>query len=113
MCARPDRRGLYPGAHVGVHICICLACVATMGYVGIWVSEGNHDWKYIPAPGAIAGDPNSEAVYSPLYHMGIVLLILTVILLLVTLLPPSASHSSLASCFDFFFALANTPNSSI
>ncbi|KAM7188633.1 hypothetical protein V8F33_010498 [Rhypophila sp. PSN 637] len=83
MCARPDRRGLYPGAHVGVHICICLACVATMGYVGIWVSEGNHDWKYVPAPGAIPGDPLADVVYSPLYHMGIVLLVLTVMLLLI------------------------------
>lgn len=81
MCARPDRRGLYPGAHVGVHICICLACVATMGYVGIWVSEGNHNWKFVPAPGAIPNDPNAEVVYSPLYRMGIVLLIHTVILL--------------------------------
>lgn len=76
MCARPGGRGIYPGAHVGVHICICLACVATMGYVGIWVSEANHDWKYVPAPGNGSG-----VVYSPLYHMGIVLLILTVFLL--------------------------------
>ena len=76
MCARPGGRGIYPGAHVGVHICICLACVATMGYVGIWVSEANHDWKYVPAPGNGSG-----TVYSPLYRMGLVILVLTVCLL--------------------------------
>jgi len=76
MCLRRNRRGMYPGAHVGVHISICLACVATMGYVGIWVSEGDHHWKYQPAEG-----PPLE--YSPLYHKGIVLLIITAVLLLV------------------------------
>ena len=73
MCARRDRRGIYPGVHVGVLICLCLACVATMGYVCFWVSQGDH-WRYISIHG-------HQTAYSPLYHMGIVVVILTAMLL--------------------------------
>ncbi|KAK1760225.1 hypothetical protein QBC47DRAFT_396226 [Echria macrotheca] len=74
-CARRDRRGIYPGTHVGVHICLCLACVATMGYVCFWVSQGDR-WKYVEIHG-------EKTAYSPLYHIGIVVVIITSMLLLV------------------------------
>ncbi|KAK0705823.1 hypothetical protein B0T21DRAFT_416510 [Apiosordaria backusii] len=74
MCTRPQRRGIYPGAHVGVHMCLCLACVAAVGYVGIWVSHGQSRWVEAS---------RNRLEYSPLYHMGVVILIISSVLLLV------------------------------
>ncbi|KAK4195130.1 hypothetical protein QBC40DRAFT_269540 [Triangularia verruculosa] len=75
MCTRAERRGIYPGAHVGVHMCLCLVCVAVVGYVGIWMSHGQARWT------VEVGSNSLE--YSPLYHMGIVILIISSVLLLV------------------------------
>ncbi|KAK0712445.1 hypothetical protein B0T26DRAFT_856563 [Lasiosphaeria miniovina] len=75
MWLRRDHRGIYPGAHVGVHICLFLASVAVIGYVCLWVSEGDH-WKYVVVHGQ-----NME--YSPLYHMGIAAMALAVVLFLI------------------------------
>ncbi|KAK0609925.1 hypothetical protein B0T17DRAFT_123421 [Bombardia bombarda] len=74
-CYRRDGRGISPGTHVGVCICISLACVATMGYVGIWVSEGDHSWNYTAS--------GSSLDYTPLYHLGIVLVIVNAALVLI------------------------------
>ncbi|KAK4174637.1 hypothetical protein QBC36DRAFT_37558 [Triangularia setosa] len=74
MCTRVQRRGIYPGAHVGVHMGLCLVCVAVVGYVGIWVSHGQARW--------VEASRNSLE-YSPLYHMGVVILIISSVLLLV------------------------------
>ncbi|KAK3689165.1 hypothetical protein B0T22DRAFT_168018 [Podospora appendiculata] len=83
MCVHSDRSGLSPGAHVGVHICLCLACLATMGYIGIWVAHGDHlnrlEFSY--PEGMQAEDLPKE--YAPLYHMGIVVVIILLIMLLV------------------------------
>ncbi|KAK0624253.1 hypothetical protein B0T14DRAFT_427533 [Immersiella caudata] len=74
-CLRRDGRGIYPGAHVGVHICLVLACVATTGYVCFWVSQGE-PWKFVEVHG-------QQTAYSPLYHIGIVVVIITAMLMLV------------------------------
>ncbi|KAK3317396.1 hypothetical protein B0T19DRAFT_291053 [Cercophora scortea] len=83
MCARSDRSGLSPGAHVGVHICLCLACLATMGYIGIWVAHGDHlsrlDFSY---PESMQAEDLPKE-YAPLYHMGIVVVIILLVMLLV------------------------------
>ncbi|KAK1833954.1 hypothetical protein QBC39DRAFT_253339 [Podospora conica] len=75
QCARRDRRGINPGAHVTVNIMLCLACVATLGYVCFWVSQGER-WKYVEVHG-------ERTAYSPLYRIGIVLVALSAAMLLV------------------------------
>ncbi|KAK3385548.1 hypothetical protein B0H63DRAFT_473121 [Podospora didyma] len=85
-------RGIYAGAHVGVHICLCLATGATMGYMCLWVSAGDH-WNSIQ----INGQPVD---YTPLYNMGIVAVTTTVLLLWVSLSPLSA-HTVLWASADF------------
>ncbi|KAK0672213.1 hypothetical protein QBC41DRAFT_299950 [Cercophora samala] len=74
MCTRAERRGIYPGAHVGVHMGLCLVSVAVVGYVGIWVSHGQDS--------RVEASRN-RLEYSPLYHMGVVILIVSSVLLLV------------------------------
>ncbi|KAK3348879.1 hypothetical protein B0T25DRAFT_569548 [Lasiosphaeria hispida] len=74
-CARRNHRGIYAGAHVGVHVCLCFACFATVGYMCFWVSLGDR-WKSVE----VHGHP---IAYSPLYHIGIVIVIVTAVLLLV------------------------------
>ncbi|VBB80587.1 Putative protein of unknown function [Podospora comata] len=74
MCTRAQRRGIYPGAHVGVHMGLCLVSVAVVGYVGIWVSHGQDS--------RVEASRN-RLEYSPLYHMGVVILIVSSVLLLV------------------------------
>ncbi|KAK0648339.1 hypothetical protein B0T16DRAFT_326346 [Cercophora newfieldiana] len=74
-CLRRDGRGIYPGVHVGVHICLVLACVATTGYVCFWVSQGDR-WRFVEVHG-------EQTAYSPLYHIGIVVVILTAMLMMV------------------------------
>ncbi|KAK0724373.1 hypothetical protein B0H67DRAFT_482761 [Lasiosphaeris hirsuta] len=74
-CARRNRRGIYAGAHVGVHVCLCFACLATLGYMCFWVSLGDRRKSV-----EVHGHPMA---YSPLYHIGIVIVIVTAVLLLV------------------------------
>lgn len=80
QCARRDRRGINPGAHVTVNIMLCLACVATLGYVCFWVSQGER-WKYVDVHG-------ERTAYSPLYRIGIVLVALSAGMLYVSSPPP-------------------------
>jgi hypothetical protein len=72
-CIRRNGEGIYPGAHVAVHICLVLACVATTGYVCFWVSQGDR-WKFVEVHG-------HRTAYSPLFHIGIVVVIITAMLL--------------------------------
>lgn len=58
---------------------LCLACVATLGYVCFWVSQGER-WKYVDVHG-------ERTAYSPLYRIGIVLVALSAGMLYVLLLP--------------------------
>ncbi|KAK4166962.1 hypothetical protein QBC43DRAFT_298141 [Cladorrhinum sp. PSN259] len=73
------RRGLYPGAHVGVHMCLCLACVAAVGYVCIWVS--GYQWRYVEDE--LEGEEGRRQVeVDGLYRMGIVVVVLSGMLFL-------------------------------
>ena len=54
---------------------LCLACVATLGYVCFWVSQGER-WKYVDVHG-------ERTAYSPLYRIGIVLVALSAAMLCV------------------------------
>ncbi|KAJ4399876.1 hypothetical protein N0V85_005901 [Neurospora sp. IMI 360204] len=99
LCLRDRFRTLYPGAYVGVHICISLACIATMGYVGIWVSTADEesDRDLDLEPDAVAVPPIVEALATKyhtagrglrgrrggLYRLGITLLVVTVMMLLI------------------------------
>lgn len=59
---------------------LCLACVATLGYVCFWVSQGER-WKYVDVHG-------ERTAYSPLYRIGIVLVALSAGMLYVLPPPP-------------------------
>ncbi|KAK3485192.1 uncharacterized protein B0T23DRAFT_432793 [Neurospora hispaniola] len=100
LCCLRDRfRSFYPGAYVGVHICICLACIATMGYVGIWVTSADEeiDRDLNLEPDAVAVPPIVEALATKyhtagrklkgrkgkLYCLGVALLVITVMMLLI------------------------------
>ncbi|KAK3988817.1 hypothetical protein QBC44DRAFT_292206 [Cladorrhinum sp. PSN332] len=75
------RRRLYPGAHVGVHMCLCLACVAAVGYVCIWVSHG-YQWRYVEDE-LEEEEGRRQVEVDGLYRMGIVVVVLTGMLLLI------------------------------
>ncbi|KAK3951402.1 hypothetical protein QBC32DRAFT_163441 [Pseudoneurospora amorphoporcata] len=99
LCLRDRFRTLYPGAYVGVHICISLACIATIGYVGIWVSTADEeaDRDLDLEPDDVDIPPIVEALATKyqtagrelrgrrgqLYRLGITLLVITVIMLLI------------------------------
>lgn len=75
------RKGLYPGAHVGVHMCLCLAGVAAVGYVCVWVSHG-YQWRYVEAELEEEEKGSGRKIeVEGLYRMGIVVVILTAVLL--------------------------------
>ncbi|KAK1779586.1 hypothetical protein QBC45DRAFT_132880 [Copromyces sp. CBS 386.78] len=96
FCLRDRFRTFYPGAYVGVHICISLACIATIGYVGIWVSTADEesDRDLDLEPDGVDVPPIVEALATKyhrelrgrrgqLYRLGITLLVITVIMLLI------------------------------
>ncbi|CCC14152.1 hypothetical protein SMACR_08595 [Sordaria macrospora] len=99
FCLRDRFRTFYPGAYVGVHICISLACIATIGYVGIWVSTADEesDRDLDLEPDGVDVPPIVEAMATKyhtggrelrgkrgqLYRLGIALLVITVMMLLI------------------------------
>ncbi|KAK3386280.1 hypothetical protein B0T20DRAFT_457685 [Sordaria brevicollis] len=99
FCLRDRLRTFYPGAYVGIHICISLACIATMGYVGIWVSTADEesDRDLDLEPDELDIPPIVEALATKyhtsgrelrgrrgrLYKLGIALLVVTVMMLLI------------------------------
>lgn len=73
---------------------LCLACVATLGYVCFWVSQGER-WKYVDVHG-------ERTAYSPLYRIGIVLVALSAGMLYVLPLPPET-----LPCADWYDRLVH------
>ncbi|KAK4185433.1 hypothetical protein QBC35DRAFT_16652 [Podospora australis] len=86
ICARRQQRGIYPGAHVGVHMCLCLACIAAMSYASIWVSHYNYGRHREQQPDFVEGpldEPLDAPRYHPLFKMGIVIVVLVALSLVV------------------------------
>ncbi|KAK4222800.1 hypothetical protein QBC38DRAFT_325691, partial [Podospora fimiseda] len=77
---RRRKRLIYPGAHVGIHMCLCLAGVAAVGYVCIWVSHG-YQWRYVEDE-LEEEEGRRQVEVDGLYRMGVVVVVLSGILLL-------------------------------